>query len=400
MAEIVKVSRWSVKAKNEIVQAIEAGKHAVVSAKELSLEEEAELKQKAFDQGVLFLGSDCKTSIIKGKGFGIWNSVKKGPIGIVSTSGSGLREISCLVNKVGVSHVLHVGTRDLSQKIDAWGTLAAMRFLIQDVKTKAIILAAPPPVAAVKKRLLDALEGLEKPCVICFLGTPAKDFPEYVIGATNLESAADRAMKALGKKGVPELSIEEISGIAKSENKRFGYGQKYVRGIFAGTVLCIEAQFILSESIKTVHSNVPLIPSLRLPDPRSSQGHACVDVGAPELSGWKDPVTELEIVSERILREARDWETAVLLLNVMLGHGAHPNPAKELSKAIIKAKRIVKHSGGHLSVVASIVGTERDPQNFKLQRKLLEEAGTIVVPSNAQVAKLAALITTKGRYLG
>jgi FdrA protein len=165
-------------------------------------------------------------------------------------------------------------------------------------------------------------------------------------------------------------------------------------------MLCIEAQLILSESIKTIHSNVPLNPSLRLPDPRSSQGHACVDVGAPELSGWKDPVTELEIVSERILREVRDWETAVLLLNVMLGHGAHPNPAKELSKAIIKAKRIVKHSGGHLSVLASIVGTERDPQNFKLQRKLLEEAGTIVLPSNAQMAKLAALITTKGRYLG
>jgi FdrA protein len=400
MEEIVKISRWSSKTKNEIVQAIEEGKHTVVSANGLSLEEEAELKQKAFDRGVLFLAPDCKTSIIKGKGFGIWNSVKRGPIGIVSTSGSGLREISCLVNKVGVSHVLHVGSRDLSQKVDAWGTLAATRFLVRDAKTKAIILATPSPVVAVKKRLLDALEGLEKPCVICFLGTPSKDFPNHVIGATNLESAANRAMEALGKKGVPELPTQEISEIVKSENKRFGYGQKYIRGVFAGTMLCIEAQFILSESIKTVQSNVPLNPSLRLPDPRSSRGHACVDVGAPELSGWKDPVIELKIVSRRILREARDWETAVLLLNVMLGSGAHPNPAKELSKAITEAKQIVRHSGGHLSVVASIVGTEHDPQNFKLQRKLLEEVGTIVVPSNAQVARLAALITTKGKRSG
>jgi succinyl-CoA synthetase alpha subunit len=400
MTEIVQIVEPSAKAWDMVRSAIDGEKHVVVSSNRLSLEEEAELKERAFERDVLFMGPGCKTSIVNGKGFGIWNSVKRGPIGIVSTSGSGLREVSCLVDPVGVSHVLHVGSRDLSQKVDAWGTLGALKFLVRDKKTKVIILAAPSPVTAVKKRVLDSLEGVKKPCIVCFLGQPSEELSRPLIGAANLEDAANEAMRVLGKKGVAVPSAQKISETAKSESRRFGYGQRHVRGVFVGTMLCIEAQLVLSEFIKTIHSNVPLNPSLRLPDPRSSRGHACVDVGMPELSGWKDPVTELSMVIERISREARDWEVAVLLLDVMLGHGAHPNPAKELSKAIREAKRIVGQSGGHLSVVASIVGTERDPQNTKLQRKSLEEAGVLITLSNAQAARLAALISTKGKRSG
>jgi FdrA protein len=103
---------------------------------------------------------------------------------------------------------------------------------------------------------------------------------------------------------------------------------------------------------------------------------------------------------ERLLREAKDWEVAVVLLDVVLGYGANLDPAGELVGAIAEAKKIVKKSNGYLSVVASVCGTTSDPQNLEAQRKKLEDAGVVVMPSNAEAARMAALITTKGKVWG
>jgi FdrA protein len=394
MEKIVEIPGPLAKVRSEILRAIEDKNHMVVSAKGISLDEEAELKQAAFKRGLLFLGPSCKTAILGGKGFGIWNSVKRGPIGVVSTSGSALREISCLVSGVGVSHVLHVGAKDLSQKIGAMGTRGAINFLSQDTRTEVIVLAAHSPATGVNKRVLDALKEAGKPGVVCFLGQAREKTSKNVVGASNLEDSANLAISTVGGKCTVKLSHQKISKIVEAEREDFGYGQKYVRGIYSGELLCAEAQLTLSDSIKMVHSNVPIMPRLRLPDPRSSRGHACVDMGTPELSGGVDPATDPKSVCGRILQEARDWEVAVILLEVILGNGAHKNPCKELSQAITTAKRAVEVSAGHLSVVASIIGTDRDPQKLSVQRKLLEKAGVVIAPSNAQAAKLAAAIAT------
>jgi hypothetical protein len=100
---------------------------------------------------------------------------------------------------------------------------------------------------------------------------------------------------------------------------------------------------------------------------------------------------------ERLLKEASDPETAVILLDIVLGHGANPDPAGEIAPAIKQAKEIAMRGGRYLSVVASVCGTRGDPQNLVEQEKKLEEVGVVLMPSNAQAARMAALIATRGK---
>jgi len=383
------------------MNALRAGKHVVLLGDGVSLEEEVELKRVAAERGLLLLGPGCGTSILGREGFGIWNSVRRGSIGIVSTSGSGIQELSCLADGVGISHALGVGPRDLSQRINGLGTISALKFLGEDESTKVIVVAARAPTASVAIRMFDGLKKIDKPAVVCFLGAGRLKFPPSVTSAVTLEDAAAHAV-ALTQGQKPEAitfssPIQEIERIAEREYSKFGYGQKYLRGLFSGGMLCIEAQVVLRGLGMSVRSNIPLKPRLRLPDPRSSRGHACVDLGARELSGGRHPAVDLRPRRERLLKEAKDWEAAVVMLDVILGHGAHPDPAGELARAVQEAKRTADRGGGYLSVVASVTGTRRDPQDLEAQRKKLEEAGVVVMPSNAQAARMAALIARKGK---
>ncbi|MEM2908421.1 MAG: hypothetical protein QXP65_04430, partial [Candidatus Hadarchaeales archaeon] len=91
-----------------------------------------------------------------------------------------------------------------------------------------------------------------------------------------------------------------------------------------------------------------------------------------------------------------DPETAVILLDIVLGHGADMDPAGALAKTVVQAKRIAEEGGRYLPVVASVCGTPQDPQDLISQEKKLRNAGVIVMPSNAQAARMAALIATRG----
>lgn len=401
MTEAVAISTPGPSAFREAMDALQAGKHVVLLSTGITLAEEAELKNRASERGLLLLGPGCGTSILDGEGFGIWNSVGRGPVGIVCTAGSGIQELSCLTGEVGVSHALGVGPRDLSQKIGGAGMLSSLKFLAADEKTKVIVVAARTPTTSVAHRVLDAVRATGKPAVVCFLGAGGGvKFPNGVAPAQTLEEAAAHAVSLVKKRRLSRaaftLSSDRIRKIAESEYSHFGYGQRYIRGLYSGGMLCTEAQVILQGLVGVVRSNIPSDLRLRLPDPRSSRGQACVDMGMPNLSGKNHPSVDLRPRCERLLKEAKDWEVAAVALDVILGHGAHPDPAAELARAVEEAKRTTDRGGGHLSVVASIVGTSKDPQNLSLQRKKLEKAGVIIMPSNAQASRMAALIATAG----
>jgi len=85
----------------------------------------------------------------------------------------------------------------------------------------------------------------------------------------------------------------------------------------------------------------------------------------------------------RILAESHDPQVAVLYLDFILGYNASMDPVGELLDAILEAKRLSKQRGGSLTVVASVCGTEGDPQVLGLQMKLLQEADAMVFRSNA-----------------
>ncbi len=402
MAKFAVISVSGPPAARDAMNALRADKHVVLLGGGVSLEEEVELKQAAAERELLLLGPGCGTAIIEGMGYGFANAVRRGPVGIVGTLGTGIQEVSCLVDEVGISHALGVGPRDLSQRVDGLGTMGALKFLAEDESTKVIVVAALVPTTSVARRVLEAVESVGKPAVACFLGAGREPkFPKGVVPAKTLEDAAAHAVALVEKRETREvtftLSSEEVRKIAEREHRRFSYGQKYIRGLYSGGMLCAEAMVVMQELIGAVRSNVPLKPRLRLPDPHSSRGHACVDFGAAELARGRHPVADQGPRCERMLKEARDWETAVVVLDVVLGQGAHPDPAGELVKSVEGAKRITDQKGGYLSVVASVTGTPRDPQGLVAQREKLEKAGVVVMPSNAQAAQIAALVATKGR---
>lgn len=403
-ADLVLISTPGAFVLRDARKALEAGKHVMIFSDGVPFEDEIELKRLASGKGLLLMGPEAGTSIIGGVGLGFSNVVRSGSIGVVGAAGTGIQEVTCLVSREsGISHAIGVGGRDLSQRVDGIGTISALKFLAKDQKTNAVVVISKPPATSVSRKVLQAVKKIGKPAVVCFLGgAPSEISRAGATPAVTLEEAAEKAIAITrGKK--PEevtftLPIMEVKKIAENEYSRFAYGQKYVRGLFSGGSLCDEAIVVLGELLGDVCSNVPLEPKLKLPSPHHSKRHTCVDMGTEDFTRERPhPMIDLKLRCERLLREAKELDVAVVLLDVVLGYGAHPDPAGELAQTIEKAKETSEKNGGYLSVVASICGTPDDPQGLTGQEEKLRNTGTIVMPSNAQASRMAALIASKGR---
>ena len=401
MVENVVISTTGFPGVKDAMEALKSNKNVVFLGGGITLAEEIELKRVAAERGLLLLGVGCSTSILYGEGFGIWNSVRSGPIGIIGTFGSGIQQLICLVEEIGISHALGVGFRDLSERVNATGTISALKFLKSDPATKVIVILSRTPMTSVARRVFNAAKQTRKPTVVCFLGNETLAINKLgLVSAKTLEDAAAHASAlTVGHKTshITPVFTSNLKKLAESEYERFGYGQKYIRGLYSGGALCTESMTMTRKFFAKIYSNIPLEPRLKLPDPHSSRGHAFVDFGAEELSKGRHPAVNLVPRCDRILKEAKDWETAVIMLDVILGNGAHPNPSRELSQAIKEAKRTAEKGGGYLSVVASIIGTKGDPQNLEKQREQLERAGVLVMNSNAQATRITTLIAMRGR---
>jgi hypothetical protein len=280
--------------------------------------------------------------------------------------------------------------------------LAGLRVLKDDDDTKVIVLVSKPPSQKVAERVLEAARECGKPVVVNFIGgDPGLVQRAGLVPAVTLEDAARKAI-ALVKGEAPRevkftLPDPQVESIWKRECAKLKAEQRYIRGLFSGGTLCAEALLLLRDLVGDVYSNVALEPRLKLKSGRESRAHTCVDMGTEEfVRGVPHPMIDFRFRRERILREARDPEVAVILLDVVLGIGANPDPAGELLGAITEARRIAEQEGRYLPFVASVCGTEGDPQRRGVQKRKLENAGVVVMPSNAQAVRMAALIATRG----
>ena len=100
---------------------------------------------------------------------------------------------------------------------------------------------------------------------------------------------------------------------------------------------------------------------------------------------------------KRILAESSDPQVAVLFLDFILGYNASLDPVGELLDAVIQAKKAARNRGAHLTVIASVCGTEDDPQDLSFQASMLREQGVIVFNSNARAALFCAQLLEKSR---
>ncbi|MCF8009476.1 MAG: acyl-CoA synthetase FdrA [Halanaerobiales bacterium] len=386
-------------AAREARKALNRGLHVMLFSDNVSVEDEIALKELAVEKDLLLMGPDCGTAIVNGAPLAFANVVSRGPVGIVAASGTGAQAVSSLVDRqgVGLTQVIGTGGRDLKSKVKGIEMIKDMKALAKDENTEIIVLVSKPPAEEVSKKIMEEVKKIDKPVIVNFLGgDPSVVEGTDAIWADTLEDAALKAaafIKGEGEVNSAGLTEEEVAEIAKEETSKMSKDQKYLRGLYTGGTLCSEAVILLTEEFGEMYSNAPLKDELALKEDLKSIKNTVIDLGEDEFTkGKPHPMIEPSLRNERMVQEAEDKKIAVVLLDVVLGYGSHMDPAGEVAKAIKEAKETVKTRGGYLSVIASVCGTEKDPQNLQAQEEKLRQVGAKVLPTNVQAVRVVSKI--------
>jgi FdrA protein len=349
----------------EAMDALEAGCDVMVFSDNVPIDQEVRLKSVAAELGRLVMGPDCGTAVVGGVGLGFSHTVQPGPVGVVAASGTGCQQLLSLLDAagVGITAALGVGGRDLSAAVGARSTLTALDILDADPATELIVVVSKPPADEVARAVRAHADTLDSPVQFAFLGE------------TDLTAAAEVAIAELGTP-VPTWATW-MPEPGRPANPRPGA----LRGLFCGGTLCDEAMLIAASELGRVRSNIAPLPSDRVGPTERTPEHVLIDFGDDELTaGRPHPMIDQSLRLERFAAEAADQGTAVILLDVVLGHGAHPDPAAELAP-------LIETSGP--PVVVCLIGTTADPQGLEAQAAVLQQAGAHVFASNAQAARFA-----------
>lgn len=388
----------------EARKALNNGLNVMLFSDNVTVEEEIELKKMGREKGLLVMGPDCGTAIINHVPLCFANVVRKGDIGVVGASGTGTQEVTVLIDNLGggVSQVIGTGGRDLKSEVGGIMMLEGFKALIDDHETRVIVLISKPPAPEVAEKILQLVKTTDKPVVVDFIGGNRKTIEEYgAYPCISLEDAAHKAVALSKGESVEDfdgfdMSEYEINDLVEKETAKFGKGQKYLRALYTGGTLADEVMKLLGKEIQGIYSNIPLQPEFKLVDTKKSIGHTCIDLGDDEFTlGKPHPMIDPMGRVERLPKEAEDEEAAVVLMDFVLGYGSHIDPAGEMLTAILEAKRTMEAKGKYLCIVGYICGTKKDPQDYFEQKKKLEEAGVIILPSNAQAVKFTGKLLSK-----
>ena len=324
----------------EAMDALESGHDVMVFSDNVPVEQEVALKRYAAERGLLVMGPDCGTAVVGGLGLGFANTVVPGPVGIVAASGTGCQQVLALLDHagVGVTSALGVGGRDLSAEVRGLATREAMRRLDEDPAVELIVLISKPPADDVAAEVRAYADSLATPVEYALLGA----------GRPDLTEATESVLRRLGRE-VPAWPV--VGSAAASAG--------VIRGLFVGGTLASEAKLIAG----------------------TDAGHTFVDFGDDEYTtGRAHPMIDPSLRMEHLARAAEDPATGVLLLDVVLGHGAEPDPAATLAPALAAVTK---------PVVVAVVGTNADPQGLDGQVRALADAGAEVHLSNAAATRRA-----------
>jgi FdrA protein len=330
----------------EAMDALDAGHDVMVFSDNVSLDHEVALKKTATARGLLVMGPDCGTAVVGGLGLGFANATSPGPVGLVAASGTGCQQLLALLDHagVGVGSALGVGGRDLSAEVRGLSTREAMRRLDQDDAVELIVVVSKPPADDVAAEIREYAATLSTPVEFALLGP----------GQPDLTVATEGVLRRLGH----DVPSWPVSGEAKPA----GSGTA-LRGLFVGGTLASEAKLIATELLG------------------AGGGHTFVDFGDDAYTGGRaHPMIDPSLRLDHLARAAADQDTGVILLDVVLGHGAEPDPAAALAPAI---------AGIEQPVVVAVVGTRNDPQGLGRQMQALADAGAEVHLSNAAATRRA-----------
>jgi FdrA protein len=357
----------------EAMDALDAGLDVLVFSDNVPVEQEVRLKAEAAGRGLLVMGPDCGTAVVGGVGLGFANVVRPGPVSLVAASGTGAQQVMSLLDAagVGVRHCLGVGGRDMSSAVGGASARQALRMLDDDPGTDLVVLVGKPPAPEVEAALADVVAAMRTPVLTALLGP----------GKPDLTNAVEQAVRALG------LAWREPRWWPAPEERTGRYAR--LLGAWSGGTLCDEAMVLASAVLGPIASNIPLAGAPRVDADDPTTGHVMIDFGDDELTrGRAHPMIDGSLRAEWITRQAEAaagaGEGFVLLLDVVLGHAASPDPARDLVPALAAA-----HALADVAVVVSLCGTEGDPQGLDDQADRFRGAGASVHLSNAAATRKA-----------
>lgn len=397
-ANLVLISTPGEYAAAEAFKALRLGLNVMLFSDNVGLQDEIALKQFARDRGLIVMGPDCGTAVINGVPLAFANVVRRGAIGVVAASGTGLQQVTCLIDRwgQGISQAIGTGSHDLHRDVGGISMLQGLNALAADRSTSVIVLISKPPAPEVAEHVLAAAGKAGKPVVVNFLGAdPARIKRANVFPADTLEDAAAAAV-ALAEGRPPDAG--RTTNSPRSIPSEFTSGQRYIRGLYSGGTFCYEAALLLKKDLGRIHSNTPVEPADRLHDVWTSREHTVIDLGDDLFTrGRPHPMIDHRLRNERILKEAADPHVAVILLDIVLGYGSHPDPAGELAPVLHQATELARKAGRRLAVIGFVCGTASDPQDLSKQESTLRSAGMILAESNAQAVRMAAAAVGTGQ---
>jgi FdrA protein len=372
----------------EAQKALLYGLNVMLFSDNVSLEEEKMLKTYASKKGLLMMGPDCGTSIINNKGLCFANEIRKGTIGVIGASGTGIQEVTVLIDRFGggITQAIGVGGRDLSGEIGGIMMLDVLESLKNDGETEIILLLSKKPSQSVANKVITAAENCSKPVVICFMGSnESMTNRKNIFFVSTLEQAALKSLELTGI--IPDMELEDLS-FSDELAKKLLPQQKYVKGLFCGGTLCSESKYVFNSCLVDSSNGKALEEML-------TKGHTFLDLGDDMFTvGKPHPMIDPTIRNEKIVREAKDDETAVILLDFVIGYGSHKDPAGVALKAIEEARAI----STNIVIIAYVCGSENDFQGLQKQKDILTSAGVIIADSNAQAARVAAEVIRRKNY--
>ena len=388
----------------EARRALSRGLNVFLFSDNVPVAAEVQLKAAARSTGLLVMGPDCGTAVIDGVPLGFANALPRGSVGVIGASGTGMQLVTSLLVSagMGISQAIGTGSRDLTTDVGAASTLQALELLSRDPATETIVLVSKVPAPEVADQVVARLAACGKPAVANFLGySPPSAVGGKVTFARLLEDVVPAVARLTGTAWPAETldywwPREDVVSAAKRECAALEAGQELIRGLYSGGTLCQEAALVLADLGSAPESAAVQDGAGAIAFP--GEAHCVIDLGADEFTvGRPHPMIDLSLRSRLILESACDSRVAVVLFDVVLGYGAHPDPATELARAVTDARARAADEGRSLSFIASVCGTGGDPQGLSSSEAALRDAGVVVLPTNAQAARLACMVAGRGQ---
>ena len=378
--------------------------HLFVFSDHVPLEDEIYLKNLSLENNVLFMGPEAGTSILNGTVFGFGNRVRKGSVGIIGASGTGIQESSTMIDLFGegISHGIGVGGRDLRNDIGGMMTMKAMEVFENDPNTKAVLLVSKPVDNDVRNEIINKINNFSKKnYVLCLVGdNENREDSARIKFSKSIQTSVLKILKSLDDNGYKKImdvirsqindSIKQSESLSKDLNEE----QKFIRGFFAGGTLCYESKIILEQMIGKVYSNLSSDDEYSIKGSVTSKENTLIDFGEEEFTSARPhPIIDPLLRKNRILEDANDPNVGVIIIDIICGINAAKNTIASHAETIKKAIQTAKEQGRKLSIFAYICGTEKDVSENEL--KLLTDSGAKLFTSNALMSFAAALVVNK-----